>query len=219
MITLIAGIIASVAIIVLSLRSMRCLFLDLASHDGLLTLVDEGKVLSSRLFHGRVSDHELLAAFEAIVPDPSIITHVACVIGPGGFTSLRVAVSFANTVSFARNIPSAGIHLSDLYQARTQMPDVLWLHSTRKDEVFVRGFGALVSFFPQTKCERLGNWIENVEPGTLFMGELLPEHEKIVIQAGLQRAPVLRMEEILPSFLSSLSFTRAILRPWYGRSG
>src|SRR5260221_569253 len=77
---------------------------------------------------------------------------IACVLGPGGFTSLRVAVGLTNALAGTLDIPSCGIHLSDLYAALSMEKDFLWLHSTKKKELFARGFGFFQSTFPEAKC-------------------------------------------------------------------
>jgi hypothetical protein len=200
---------------------MRALFLDLASHpstssgqaQGLLACVTGERVTALEAVDHRVGDHELIPLFERVLSTASWgskdLTHVACVIGPGGFTSLRVAVAFANTLAHELTIPAAGIHLSDLYAARiTPHPPLgcargnlshppsplrsfgragwereqgeasfLWLHSTKKYELFVRGFGEFVKFWPEATHVSVEGFLEKISPSPGASRHPLPEGE------------------------------------------
>src|SRR3989338_690837 len=141
---------------------MNIFFLNLASHQGLLACVGNYRVLSSFAVDHRIDDAALVPHVEAVIhkagwsyPD---LTQIACVVGPGGFTSLRVAVALTNALSHELKIPVCGVHLSDLYRVRFSGPGptsapagatagrsgsgpgALWLHSTKKQELFLRGF-------------------------------------------------------------------------------
>ncbi|MDD5751468.1 MAG: tRNA (adenosine(37)-N6)-threonylcarbamoyltransferase complex dimerization subunit type 1 TsaB [Candidatus Peribacteraceae bacterium] len=101
---------------------MRILFIDLASHNGLLACVTEHHVVASVPLDHRVDDGELMTMLEKVLQEAgwkfADLTHVACVTGPGGFMSLRVAVALANTLVHQLKIPGTGVHLSDVYAAR-----------------------------------------------------------------------------------------------------
>jgi tRNA A37 threonylcarbamoyladenosine modification protein TsaB len=212
---------------------MRCLFLDLASHgsaglttsSGLLALVTEKEVLSSKDVDRKIPDHRLLALFEELLKETDMLhtnlTHLACIVGPGGFTSLRVASAFINTLAFANGIPSCGMHLSDLYAARLQggSEDVLWLHSTKKHELFVRGFGMHKKKWPAPLHISLQECLESLPEGALWMGELLPEHRTAMEEHGLGEAPLMSVRDVLPVFLPSQEYDKSQIIPWYGRSG
>src|SRR3989344_5585374 len=196
---------------------MKCLFLDIASHDGLLALVTEQEVIAYRAVHNRVPDHELIPLMEELLRQGgwsySHLTHIACVVGPGGFMSLRVASACANTLVSQLNILSVGIHLSDVYRARigAHTREGYWLHSTKKDQLFIDG----------------GQWneptlinlqeLQTLIPRFLWIGELLPEHEKALEAHGLKKAALREMTEILPRFLAEQRYSRQNIIPWYGR--
>jgi len=197
---------------------MRTLFLDIASHDGLIACVSDTEVLTYKEVHQRIGDHELMPIIEKCVDDMSSLTHLACVIGPGGFTSLRVAVSLMNTMSWALNIPSCGIHLSDLYAERVRMcdPSFLWLHSTKKSELFIRGFGDFAEKWPEPILVTLHEATHNIPKSTLWCGELILEHQEILSHL----CPLSHLEStvvVLPHFLSIQTYNEQILKPWYGR--
>ena len=225
---------------------MRTLFLDLASHHGLLACVTTSSVLASRTIDHRIGDHELVPLIKGLLNDADWgypdLTQVACVVGPGGFTSLRVAVAYANALVWGLKIPVAGVHLSDLYQARVGAQHrgavpLLWLHSTKKHsttpsglrgagELFVRGFGTFEKEFPEAACvtvedlvgARHGVPLHNAH----YVGEIIPEHESILTKHGFQQVETTPLIDVLPSFLSQQNFSvgaygHTPLQPWYGR--
>jgi len=369
---------------------MRYLFLDLASHSGLLACVEDQTIKASEPVDHRIGDHELIPLFEKTLDaagwKAADLTHIACVIGPGGFMSLRVAVAFANTLIHQLKIPGAGIHLSDLCAARsfsssgsdeqTSIPqplppqeeggcgrgwqksstpadlllyaremrkkpteaeeklweelrhDVLgvrfrrqyvlegaifdfycpelkfvievdgeihdnpeclradqerderfaegyhiktirftndevlhdvegvlgsikkhiqkhspslvergeggevktkrigkgflWLHSTKKNELFVRGFGFYASLWPEATHVTVEDFLlhaaEIRESQLRWCGELIPEHEALFKEKKLQPVALCPLAEVLPAFLQKQTFTGKLLEPWYGRS-
>jgi len=281
---------------------MRCLFLDLASHHGLLACTEDDVIAASEPVDHRIGDHELIPLFEKTLQaagwKAGDLTHCACVIGPGGFMSLRVAVAFANTLIHQRRIPGAGIHLSDLYAARgpylpsslsisqtsipqplplsiaqTSIPptpflpgrkgevapsiamlplssgegvrgerlslkkglrgevgknksekggeDFLWLHSTKKHELFVRGFGSYASLWPEAAHVTVEDFLlrakEIRESSLRWCGELIPEHEALFQEKKLQPVTLCPLADVLPAFLGKQTFTEKLLEPWYGR--
>lgn len=244
---------------------MRCLFLDLASHHGLLACVEDRFVVASHAIDHRIGDHELLPLFETVLQESGWqardLTHCGCVVGPGGFMSLRVAVAFANTLIHQLKIPGAGIHLSDVFAARASYPSLdsgphpalratlsreekqegrtsfLWLHSTKKNELFVRGFGEYAQLWPEATHVTTEEFLETLLPSsgaprhplsqggegtakTLYwVGELLPEHETLFSHARLRPADLRLVAEVLPAFLQKQIFTNTLLQPWYGREG
>ncbi|MBI2117390.1 hypothetical protein HYT95_00675 [Candidatus Peregrinibacteria bacterium] len=232
---------------------MRILFLDITSHDGLLACVTEERVLASRPIDHRVGDHELVPLIEDVLHEAvwsyEDLTHLACVIGPGGFTSLRVGVSCINALSWALKIPSTGIHLSDLYGARMPPPltpppsagegeqppsppqggrgqgmGALWLHSTKRTELFIRGFGDFAKEWPQPTHIPLDDLMSrfqspktyHLQPIT-YIGELLPEHRAFMEVRGGEKLSLCPVRDALPSFLPSLTYQIQVLQPWYGR--
>ncbi len=206
---------------------MRTLFLDLASHAGFLACIDASRVVSSRGVDHRISDAELVPLFEEAIKDAAWrqedIQRIACVIGPGGFTSLRVAVAFANTLSYALDIPVAAIHLSDLYATRVRgchpelVEGFLWLHSTKKTQLFVRRFGTAHHQYPEATLLPIETLIADFPKGIPWVGELIPEHEAAVTATSGMRAEVRDLAAILPDFVASLNYEKQTLLPWYGR--
>jgi len=224
---------------------MRCLFLDLASHHGLLACIDDRSVVASREIDHRIGDHELVPLFENTLKEAGWksedLTQVACVIGPGGFMSLRVAVAFANTLIHQLQIPGVGVHLSDVYRARAchgelcrtmthkpvssfdraQDDTFLWLHSTKKHELFVRGFGEWAKVWPEATHITLEEFTGQSTQYTVrsWTGELIPEHESLVREKGFLPLELLSLESVLPALLQAQAYATKLLEPWYGREG
>jgi tRNA threonylcarbamoyl adenosine modification protein YeaZ len=217
---------------------MRCLYLDVASHgatplstNGLVACVTEKDVVAATDIERKVADHELLSHIERALQKAGwshgSLTCIACVTGPGGFTSLRVGVSAANALAFSLTVPLGGVHLSDLYAARVQgiaadgspraEQSFLWLHSTKKDALFVRGFGTFSLLFPEPVYITLEELQRRVDPGTPWTGELIDEHEAFARSHALVQPGMFTVQEVLPAFLSSNNFSEKQLTPWYGR--
>ena len=211
---------------------MNILFLDTASKENLLAICNEEKTLA--LAHlTQKGDGEIVPAIENALKKAKLtyddLTHVASSIGPGGFTSLRVGVTAINTLSYSLNIPSTGIHLSGLWAARVkkvvvarerplpQSPNnFLWLHSTRRTQLFVKGFAADGTTTP---CA-LFDLEDAAELCGQYVGELIEEHQKALTGCTpMPKENLLSLEEMLPGYLSNLKYQKQQLLPWYGREG
>jgi tRNA A37 threonylcarbamoyladenosine modification protein TsaB len=150
------------------------------------------------------------------------LTNLACTVGPGGFTSLRIGITAVNTLAYALGIPSAGIHLSDLWLARAQTQDtrhktqenpsqMFWLHSTRKTQLFVKDFDS-----DEIKLLTLDE-VKNLKCS--YVGELIEDHKQALPNCTpVPNDQVMTLEEVLPSFLADLNYDADQLQPWYGRN-
>ena len=199
-------------------KHMNVLFLDIASHNGIVACCTEDKILASEQCDTRISDNELVPLIEKVLKDSGLsydqLTHVACITGPGGFTSLRVAVSCANTIADQIKIPSAGVHMSDYYKARTEESDVLWLHSTKKNVLFMRG-----GKWKESTHIELDKFLKEAPKKAKWMGELIEEHKLEIERLDFEEVILTDTENVLPEFLSSLQYKSELLEPWYGRNG
>jgi tRNA threonylcarbamoyl adenosine modification protein YeaZ len=222
---------------------VHTLYIDLASNKGNLALVTEQEVLAIEHIDQRLEDQELLPRVEKTLQIANCklqdLTHIACVVGPGGFMSLRVAVALANTLADQLNIPICGVHLSDVYKAKLparllagtdgqiancKLQSCLWLHSTKKQELFVREFGDNAKMWPEATHVTLEAFIEMIGrdvrlSGRLYAGELIPEHQAVLAEpvGALRAMPLQEIEDILPTFLQHHEYKKQILEPWYGR--
>lgn len=235
---------------------MRTLFLNLASHSVMvaegacIACIEDDRTTALRFIDHRIGDSLLLPELDSALKDAQWrmedIERIACVTGPGGFTSLRMAVTLANVLSDQLQIPLAGVHGSEVYEGRmsdelleTRNPSFLWLHSTKKTQLFVRGFGAFAEKWPEAILLSIEEFLHCISStpvpssggggvpragergpggeGIPWAGELLPEHEAAVAQAGGQKLPLLPLADALPSFVVGLSYQKHAIEPWYGR--
>ncbi|TSC59083.1 MAG: Universal bacterial protein YeaZ [Candidatus Peregrinibacteria bacterium Greene0416_19] len=241
---------------------MRAFFLDLASNDGLLACVTPEQVVASVPVDHRIDDADLVPLIERTLADAGWeykdVARVACVTGPGGFTSLRVAVAAVNAMAGVLGIPVCGIHLSEVYRSRfsgarlspssrptpTPQPPppsgegvqgvgagvqkkgknseqsllgIWWLHSTKKHELFLCGFGSFAERVPEPICMSLDQIRSVVHAGDHWMGEFIDEHRRIMDDAGLQPARLQAVESALPGLLAEQTYQKKLLQPWYGR--
>jgi len=202
---------------------MNCLFLDIASHNGALACVQDDVVLSFKEVSTRIRDHELVPLVEELLKEAKWnyedLTNIACVVGPGGFTSLRVAVSYANTLIDQLGIEGAGVHLSELYRAGAgaRARDCFWLHATKRDALFVRGFGEYEKMWPEPALLSIDEVKGKIPQDAFWMGELLDEQKEALAALELQEAQLESLEAILPNFVKGLTYAKKPLVPWYGR--
>ncbi len=196
---------------------MRTLFIDLGSHLGSVACV-EGAAARVTPLDARADDASLAEVIRSALAAAGWtfkdLERLACVEGPGGFTSLRVAVSCVNALAYALNIPAAGLHLADLYAARAgDASSFLWLHSTKRTQLFLRRFPGNV----EPECLDLSALASHLRPGDRWVGELLPEHAAAVVALGIEPLPVCPTEEVLPVVLDGLAYGKGTIVPWYGR--
>ncbi|MFA6259340.1 MAG: tRNA (adenosine(37)-N6)-threonylcarbamoyltransferase complex dimerization subunit type 1 TsaB [Candidatus Peribacteraceae bacterium] len=201
---------------------MKCLYIDIASHRGLLACSDGKRIEAKMHCNESVRDNTLLTMYAEVMANAqwthADLTHIACVTGPGGFTSLRIAVAFCNTLAAELGIPSAGIHLADVYAARAhgQSP-LLWIHSTKKQEVFARVFGE--NREEEVQHMSLHMLLEHMPQKGYWCGELIPEHRAALLQTGLPEAVLQETDIIVPALVNEAGYDTNVLTPWYGREG
>lgn len=206
-----------------TVSAMRILFIDVASHHGALACVTEEKTVAIRQVGHRISDTELPLELDAVLQAAGWterdVTHVACTTGPGGFTSLRVGMSFANALAHALKIPSAGIHLSDLYRARAGTDNMLWLHSTKTKEMFIRGFGIFAKTWPDPVQANTDDLAMQLPEHFSCVGDIIETHRALTDAKKAKILPLTELREMLPAFLQTLPYEHALIQPWYGREG
>ncbi len=195
---------------------MLTLFLDFCSHRKIIAVVRDSETLAEKELADHTDEAAVMPAIEECVKQAggslNKIERIAAVMGPGGFMSQRVGLSIANALSWSLQIPIGGLHLSDLYAARVD-GDVLWIHSTKKQLLFIRGFGKYATTWPEPVTITLDE-LKTVTEGFYF-GEVLPEQATV-----LQIKPLADMKtvsDVLPNLLDSISYEKKSLVPWYGR--
>lgn len=220
---------------------MKTLFLDLASHSSspdagaCIACVTDEKTAAIRFVDHRIGDDALLPLLDEVMREAGwkvgarhalpLLTNIACVTGPGGFTSLRMAVTLANVLADQLRIPLAGVHMSDVYGVRarhalpqqptsSQNTSFIWIHATKKKELFVRGFGEYSSLWPEPALISLEDLTAAYPKGAPFAGELLPEQRALIAPEDM---PLPSLSDTFPGLLCHLSYANTPLTPWYGR--
>lgn len=176
---------------------------------------------------GRVYEHELIDSADAVLTEAGWntkeIDRIACNVGPGGFTSVRSGVACANALADQLDIPIAGYHGSTLIIARAagevqqtapvrhHSAEIFWIHSTRRDQVFVRG-----GPWPEPTVVALVDVLAEVKDAAVA-GDLLESHRNALAAQGASFPPMCALDMVLPTFLNDLSYETTMLVPWYGR--
>lgn len=215
---------------------MKILFLDLASNSpsdnegACIACVTEKSTEAIEFVDHRVSDNGIVPLIESALKKAGWtlkdLTHIACVNGPGGFTSLRMAVALANVYADQLKLPVAAVHLSELWNARSggswpvaankshQPPatGIVWLHSTKKTQLFVRG-----GQWTEPTLVSLEDILVQLPEGAHVTGEVIPEHRAALEAKNVTFVQAEEIADVLPAFLSSLPYKEEQITPWYGR--
>ncbi len=200
---------------------MNTLFLDFSSHHKSLALV-AGKKVELKTIENHIDE----AALPKLIESFGEFDRILATTGPGGFMSLRVGLSWANTLAWAKKIPLAGLHLSGLWAARaTHEPlttdhSFLWIHSTKKEFLFIRGFGDFSKQWPEPTLIALKDLQTALSANRYslpapFIGELIPEQAKVLSLKPMEKLRPL--EDVLPDLCANATYGSESLLPWYGR--
>jgi tRNA A37 threonylcarbamoyladenosine modification protein TsaB len=204
---------------------MRTLFLDIASHEKAIALVtDTGAVVQALADH--TDEASLLPAIEGFLRTHSAsflsLTALAAVTGPGGFMSLRTGMALMNALQWKLQIPMAGIHLSDLWKTRvisgqrSAVSDVVWIHSTKKEVFFIRGFGSFEKKWKEPELITLAELQRTMTTPTPFVGEMLDE-QRVQLPYFQEISDIRTLQDVLPTIIGAARFEKKPLLPWYGR--
>lgn len=208
---------------------MKAIFLNFASNnsgpdaEACFALVSDDKTVVYTPVDHRIGDSGIVPLLEESLTKAGWtyqdVTHIACIVGPGGFTSLRMAVSLANVLADQLQIPAAAIHLSDLYRARSNKNPLVWFHSTKKTDVFIRIFGIADSAWMEPTLVPIAELAtSNLQLANIpWCGELIPEHREALASLNMQPVSPMPLADVLPAFLASQKYGKDLLQPWYGR--
>lgn len=197
---------------------MDTLFLDFASNRKAALLIRESAVTSEICVDNKTEEEQLLPKIEYMLKDGGssfqALARIAAVTGPGGFMSQRVGLAIANALSWSLHIPIGGVHLSDVWYARCP-GDAVWFHATKKDLLFIRGFGSYATAWPDAVTISLEEAAAALESGTPFVGEVLPEQQAVL--PSVPAKGLRPLADVLPGLVDSLTYKEPPLLPWYGR--
>jgi tRNA threonylcarbamoyl adenosine modification protein YeaZ len=117
---------------------MNTLLINTASRSPGIALYAADKIVAEASWEGRHDESDrLLPALQTLLKDKGFtkeqVHRLACVVGPGGFTSVRIGVSAVNAWAYAACLEVAEVTLFDLY------PTDLWTFVVaNKSEAWVR---------------------------------------------------------------------------------
>ena len=172
---------------------MLILAFDTATSTATAALVRDGAVLGERA----VPSRSLMAAIDALLHDaglvPGDLDGVACGVGPGSFTGVRIGLAHARGIALALDVPVAGVSTLAALAAgaragRSAVPagsggaapagsdaDVIAVVDARRSEVFVLdGSGE--------RCIRPDDLV--FAPRTLLVGDGAVRYRELFERAG-----------------------------------
>ncbi len=174
---------------------MRVLAIDTALGLCSAAVVDGEAVLATRSEAMLQGHQERLAPLVAeAMADSGLgfgdIDRIAVTVGPGSFTGLRVGLSFAKGLGFARDLPVLGFDSLEVIAASVPRDGAgLVLIDARRGQAYVRRFngGHPVGISEAVRVEDLGtgpvpDWIDG--PGSDLAAALFPEARVEVRTAG-----------------------------------
>ena len=140
---------------------MLILAFDTATSAATAALVRDGELLGERA----VGSRELLAAIDGLLDAagvmPAELDAVACGIGPGSFTGVRIGLAHARGLALALDIPVAGVSTLAALAAAAP-PGAIPVIDARRAEVFALVGGEELSARPDDLA---------FAPGTLLVGD------------------------------------------------
>lgn len=105
-------------------------------------VVRDGEHRASVRVDGNVALEAGLDAVARALRDEGVpaggVDRIAVGIGPGGFTGLRIAISYAKSLAFAWRVPLVGISSFDILEYRLHVPRALAVVSGRKGIISAR---------------------------------------------------------------------------------
>lgn len=130
------------------------LVLDAAGTGCLAALVRDGRVVAERRSGETRGQAALLPVMtEAVLAEagvrPAALALIGVIVGPGGFTGLRAALSFAHGVALASGVPLAGVTAGEALAEEVHPPPgrALWVaQASRRGHVYLERDGAVASF-------------------------------------------------------------------------
>lgn len=130
------------------------LVLDAAGAGCLVALVRDGRAVAQRRFDESRGQAAALPAMAADVlaeagVDPAGLGLIGATVGPGGFTGLRAALSFAHGLALASGVPLVGVTIGEALAEEVRAPPgrALWVaQSSRRGHVYLERDGAVASF-------------------------------------------------------------------------
>lgn len=165
---------------------MRILALETATRRATIALVDGKDLVTTRIHEDPLTHAErVVVLIDELMAEagfaPSSLDAIACGIGPGSFTGVRIALSTAKGIALALDLPIIGVgSLAAMASALSEKgAGVIPLLDARKGEVFAAVFAAdgseevAPAHLPRAA---LGEFIEpHLAAGKIIVGEVAEE--------------------------------------------
>ena len=159
---------------------MLILAFDTATNDATTALVDDGELLAER----RTIPARILEDVDAALRQGGVqadaLDGIAVGTGPGSFTGLRMGLAAARALSYALDVPVAGVSTLDALAAGS--PGALPVIDARRKEVFTLLGGEPVAVDPKT----LSN---TVLRGRVCVGDGAVRYRDVLEAAGAEVPP------------------------------
>jgi tRNA threonylcarbamoyladenosine biosynthesis protein TsaB len=172
---------------------MKVLGIETSGMRGGIALVEEDQVLGTRLFekgmvHGREIAPALRSLLDELAIGPGAIDLIACDIGPGSYTGLRVGLASAKGLALALRRPVVGVaSLDALAESARALASVL---CPAIDAKWEQVYGAV---YRDGLCatgylaEKPADFAARVPPDALVLGDALDAHGALF--RDVRRAP------------------------------
>lgn len=197
---------------------MLCLIINTASQYHELLLTNDTKIISHASWRSERKEATiLLPKIQELLNEQSKelqdLTHILVVTGPGGFTSIRVGVTIANTLAYSLDISAAGISLFDWWNHKLRgETDYLLLSSSTSDLVFAQGFGNAAERVPSFRLQV----IQELDTGdAILRGELIEKHRDQLPQ--FEPSQLHEKTVDVAELFGSVEWKEEVVEPLYGR--
>jgi len=163
---------------------LRILALDSSSPLLSCALWEDGKTLAESLHPEKAGD-VLPAALLALAPLESVDA-LACGIGPGSFTGLRVGLASVKALAFARKLPVAGVSSLRALAVAARRPAELLVPTleARRGELYACALRGPDLLLPETvlRADKFRDWLPAgavvIGPGARSMGFEVPDEPR-----------------------------------------
>lgn len=187
---------------------MRILALETTDRRASLAAMDGDNLSSQLTLEPTKRSAQTLAPGVAELLDqagwtPADVTLVAVSLGPGSFTGVRIGVTTAKALAYARGADILGIDTLEAIAAATPPEfDAVWVAvDAQRGEAMVRPFrrGAQAWFEPVAAVQRVdaAAWIATLGPGSLVSGPLVERIADRLPPGVLPAPPELRIPTAL----------------------
>ncbi len=199
---------------------MLTLCINTSGHTNTLAIVKDSELIAEEIWQSERNETEtILPKLEKLLREAELkieqIETINIIQGIGGFTSLRVGISIANTIAYDLNIPIYATSVFELWtlrQAQCDIPSAILIDAGRQECFY---FNTDNDDFYKPKI------ISNSELPKLkenhWIGEI-NEKQKTLLPKKIQEASNLqRPGEAFAKIDLSSKKQHQILEPWYGR--